>query len=136
MKKSNFGYTSPKKLEKAINSYFKGKSSPILDKNGNVIRDELDRPIYTVVQPYTITGLAHSLKLSSREELYGFKDPKMQALVNRAILKIEEYAEEKLFFKDSISGAKLFLEVNFNRWQIQPPKEEKGLSGEYSSWAV
>ena len=136
MKKSNFGYTSPKKLERAINSYFKGKSSPVLDKSGNIIRDELDRPIYNVVQPYTVTGLAHALKLSSREELYQFKDPKMRELISRAVLKIEEYAEEKLFFNDSITGAKLFLEVNFARWQNHAVKEEKKLPEEYNVWAV
>ena len=40
----------------------------------------------------------------------------MQKLIERALLRIESFGEEKLFSKDSFSGTKLFLEKNFSRW--------------------
>ncbi|MBR5296106.1 MAG: hypothetical protein IKU24_05905 [Clostridia bacterium] len=79
----------------------------LLGKGGEVLYDE---------KPYTVTGLALALGFSRREELLNIKNKKIKALIDRALLKIEENAEEKLFSKDTFHGAKLFLEANFDRW--------------------
>ena len=84
-----------------------GEGEVLLGKNGEIQYEE---------KPCTVTGLALALGLS-REELFEMKDKKIRALVDRALLKIEESAEEKLFCKDTFHGAKLFLENNFKRWQ-------------------
>ena len=80
----------------------------LTDKNGAVLWED---------KPLTVTGLALALGCSSREELFSFRNKKTKALIDRALLKVEEEAEEKLFSKDSFQGAKLFLSCNFKRWQ-------------------
>ncbi len=100
--------------------------SLLTDKSGAVMVEE---------KPATVTGIALALGFSRREELFAIKDKKVKALVDRALLKIEEEAEEKLFSKDSFQGAKLFLSCNFKRWQGS--EEENAVSdlGIYTDWA-
>ena len=103
-----------------------GEGEVLLGKNGEIQYEE---------RPCTVTGLALALGLS-REELFQVKDKKIKALIDRALLKIEENAEEKLFCKDTFHGAKLFLETNFKRWQDagQEPFDSRDL-GVCSLWA-
>ena len=42
-------------------------------------------------------------------------------------MRVEEYAEERLFSKEAFSGVKLFLAVNFDRWSDGEAVDE----GEY-----
>ncbi len=90
-------------LREAINAYFAQRSAKDL--------------------PPTVTGLALALGFSSREELTRFKDQKRSRLIQKALMKIENNAEEKLFTKEHFSGAKLFLEVNFSRWSAESREE-------------
>ena len=47
-----------------------------------------------------------------------------------------EYAEEKLFFKDSFSGTKLFLSVNFPRWRgLSEGEGYEPFPENYDAWA-
>ena len=63
----------------------------------------------------------------SREDLDRITDEKIRALIDRALLRIEESAEEKLFQKDLFQGTKLFLTTNFPRWRgAEPEPEESG----------
>lgn len=67
-------------------------------------------------EPPTVTGLALALGLSSREQLGEFRTSARRRLIARALMRIEEEAEQRLFTKEYYNGAKLFLEVNFGRW--------------------
>lgn len=96
-----------------------------MNKSGEVLYEE---------KPCTVTGLALALGFSERETLFGIKNKKIKVLVDRALLKIEEDAEEKLFCKDTFHGAKLFLETNYKRWQGEETEEIAGL-GVCSQWA-
>ena len=128
-----------KELEKRINKYFKSRLAVQYGKNGEVLVDEKGKPLKKQELPYTLTGLALSLGLDSREALFEFKDEKMQKLVRMAIMKIEEYAEEKLFCKEAFSGVKLFLSVNFDRWQDREgddTDEEYIIPEEAKKWSV
>lgn len=83
------------------------EGNPVLSKNGEVL---------TEWKPCTVTGIALALGMTSREELSAVTEPKIKALIDRALLRVEESAEEKLFYKDTAGGAKLFLSVNFKRY--------------------
>ena len=113
-------YTKPpknqKELRERIEGYFASREGTKYDKSGNA---------QSVTFPYTVTGLCIALGLNSRDELFSFKDEKMQVLVNIALLKIEEYAEEKLFSKEAGAGVKLFLAVNFDRWNDKETASEE-----------
>lgn len=84
--------------------------SPVFDKNG--------APVYAVPEsPLTVSGLAMALGFGSREELLSYKGkPYAEAAIRLALLRIENYAEERLFDKGQSSGAKYFLEGNFPSW--------------------
>lgn len=124
-----------KVAEERIAAYFlsrkvekRGQDGEILiSKNGEIQYEE---------KPCTVSGLALALGFSSREKLLAIKDRKTKALVDRALLRIEENAEEKLFCKDTFHGAKLFLEANFKRWAGEGAEEElSGNLGVCSVWA-
>lgn len=83
---------------------------PMFDKNG--------APVYAVQEvPLTVSGLAIALGFGSREELLSYRGkPFAENAIRSALLRIENYAEERLFDKGQSSGAKYFLEGNFKAW--------------------
>lgn len=103
-------------IKKRVENYFSSRLQPMTDKNGNVILDENGEIINKVSLPYTLTGLALAVGLESREELFSFTDPEINRFLRMSAMKVEEYAEERLFSKEAFSGVKLFLSVNFDRW--------------------
>ncbi len=126
-------------LEKRIQKYFSSRLALQYGKNGELLVDTKGKPIKKQELPYTLTGLALALGLDSRDALFEFKDEKMQRTVKMAIMKIEEYAEEKLFSKEAFSGVKLFLAVNFDRWQEKDTDEiddEYIIPEEAKKWSV
>ena len=114
-------YFSSRRVEKKAPD-----GSYLTDKNGAVLMEE---------KPATVTGLALALGFSNREELFSLKDKKVKALVDRALLKIEEEADEKHCSKDSFQGAKLFLSCNFKRWQGEDGEMPSSDLGIYTDWA-
>ena len=104
-------------LKRRIDDYFKSRLAPVTDKNGIPLTDEDGKIIQKIVLPYTLTGLALAVGCESREELLSFDNPDMARFVKMSIMKVEEYAEERLFSKEAFSGVKLFLSVNFDRWR-------------------
>ncbi len=124
--------------EKRINAYFASRTSVAVDKNGNPILDDTGKVQMKVTLPYTLTGLALALGLETREELFEFEDEKIKRLVKKAVLKVEEYAEERLFSKEAFSGVKLFLSVNFERWKdsADGSDDEYVLPEEVEKWTV
>lgn len=87
---------------------------PIFDRYGNPVMTSPERPV-------TVTGLALALGFRSREELMRFKGKKAYSdELSRALSRVEQYAEERLFDKGQSSGAKFFLANNFKGWQDKP----------------
>lgn len=119
--------------KKRICAYFASRRVEKRDQEGNVLLNKSGEVLYDE-KPCTVTGLALVLGFSDREALYGVKNKRIKVLIDRALLKIEEYAEEKLFCKDTFHGAKLFLEANYKRWQGEETTEIAGL-GVCSQWA-
>ena len=119
--------------KKRICAYFVSRRVEKRDAEGNVLVNKSGEVLYEE-RPCTVTGLALALGFSDREALFSIKNKKIKVLVDRALLKIEEDAEEKLFCKDTFHGAKLFLETNYKRWQGEETREIAGL-GVCSQWA-
>lgn len=132
--------TNIKEVKKRVEDYFESRLMPTLDKNGSIILDENGEVIKKITLPYTLTGLALALGLDSREALFNFDDPEINRFLKMAIMRVEEYAEEKLFSKEAFSGVKLFLSKNFERWsdieKSDLDEESYSIPDSYSKWTV
>lgn len=117
-----------------VREYFASRKVPCRGQDGEILTDKSGAVLYEE-KAATVTGLAFHLGFSSREEMLSVKNKKIKALVDRALLKIEESAEERLFVKDCFQGAKLFLSANFRRWR--EGEEADGITdlGVCSLWA-
>lgn len=104
-------------LKRRVNGYFESRLAPMVDKNGVPLLDEEGRIIKKATLPYTLTGLALAVGCESREEMFSFEDAEMNRFMRMSVMRVEEYAEERLFSKEAFSGVKLFLSVNFERWR-------------------
>lgn len=68
-------------------------------------------------KPLTVTGLALHLGFTSRQALLNYQGKKAFVdTVMRAKLRIESYAEERLYDRDGCRGAMFSLERNFRNW--------------------
>ena len=125
-------------MQRRIKAYFDSRYGYVLDKSGNPVYDESGNVLNEITHPPTLSGLALALGLDEREKLTTFTD-KADILhdVRCAILKIEEYAEQRLFAKDAnTSGIKLYLAVNFKRWSGEDlSQEDLELPQEFNKWA-
>lgn len=121
-------YSSVKKMQKKIDEYF-SLCAGIIAKNedGKPIISDKGVPFYEIPpKPPTITGLALHLGLSSRQALLNYQGKdEFNDTVTRAKLRVEAYAEERLFDKDGVQGAKFSLANNFSNWN---DKGDKGTS--------
>lgn len=122
-------YSSPEQLQDKVNEYFDScygpgyyKGEPILDKDGN--------PVIVQREPFTVAGLARHLKLSRmalcKYETYGKTGliPREYAdIIVDAKLRIQEYAEKRLYDKEGSSGARFVLEAGFG-WMTKVEEKE------------
>ena len=122
-------YETPEDLQKAVDSYFDScfgpgyyRGMPILDVHGN--------SVIMQVQPFTITGLARHLHISTvtlfKYEAHskaGLIPPEYADIILDAKLRIQEYAERRLYDKDGSSGARFVLEAGFG-WMTKKEQQE------------
>jgi hypothetical protein len=66
-------------------------------------------------RPPTVSGLAFALRFQSRQDFLNYTG-KFAEAVARARLMLEGYAEERLYDKDGLQGAKFTLTNNFQGW--------------------
>ena len=108
--------TDPKQLQKAIDNYLKYCFIPKSDENGGFCKDADGNIIYEVLRPPTMTGLANALNLS-RSTLLDYKaKAEYSDSITRARRIIEQFAEEHLYSRESVQGAKFALINNHIRW--------------------
>jgi len=90
---------------------------PKLFKNRKALIEAVDRYFEDVKKdrvPLTITGLARSLGMQSRQTLVNYgHDDKFGDIVCEARMRIEEYAEGRLYDRDGARGAEFNLKCNF-----------------------
>ena len=127
---------SEMEMAERIRAYFSSRKKPRCNREGQVLTDK-NGEILLDERPATVTGLALYLGFDSRESMLAVTHGKKAALIRKALLVIEEQAEEKLFCKDTFQGAKLFLSVNFKRWGEWGSDSEDGAGdlGMFSSWS-
>lgn len=111
-------YKTPEEMQKVIDAYFAECEGVYLrDEDGNIEIDKHGDPIITKAKPLTITGLALALGFTGRQALLNYEGkPAFVDTIKRAKSKIEQYAEERLFDKDGVNGAKFNLSNNFKGW--------------------
>lgn len=107
-------YSNKQELEDAINAYFESCFIPYLDKRGDQVLNSNGEKVYVQNQPFTIIGLALALGFASRQSLLDYKDnPEYFDAITRAKQICESYANNRLFDKDGVNGAKFTLINNF-----------------------
>lgn len=121
-------YKSVEEIEQKIEAYFKScEGEPLKDRDGTVLTDKYGAPIIVGRKPPTITGLALALGFSTRQSLLNYQGKKeFVDTITRAKSFVEKYAEERLFDREGVQGAKFSLVNNFKGWAEKP--EDDGSS--------
>ena len=111
-------FPTPEAMKEAIDKYFEDcEGQPLTDENGQVVLNKYGDPVYIGVKPLTITGLALALGFTSRQALLNYQGRgKYKEIVEAAKLRIENYAETRLYDKDGWNGARFNLQNNFRNW--------------------
>lgn len=114
-------YKSKKALQEAIDDYFEScKGRVLTDATGQPIRDKYGLPIIVDAFSPTVTGLARYLGFKSRQALINYQEKEAYyEIVLDAKMRIEEYAERRLFDRDGVRGAMFTLCNNFG-WDEKP----------------
>ena len=118
-------YLSPEHLQSLVNEYYESCMGPMFYK-GNLVRDDEGRLVKTQVKPFTLSGLALYLGLTT-ETLRKYRNGRLDSLLDemkaetddwltfskvilRAKQTIEAYAEGRLYDKDGQRGAQFVLD--------------------------
>lgn len=123
-------FESADEMQKKIDAYFKAcEGHTPFDQNGNPIRDKKGVTIIVDAHPPTVTGLALALGFATRKSLLDYQARNKEFLntIQRAKLRVEQYAEERLFDRDGVNGAKFSLQHNFG-WREEENSEVEDLS--------
>ncbi len=121
-------YKSVEEIEQKIEAYFKScEGEPLKDRDGTVLADKYGAPIIVGKRPPTVTGLALALGFSTRQSLLNYQGKKeFVDTITRAKSFVEKYAEERLFDREGVQGAKFSLINKFKGWSEKP--EDDGSS--------
>lgn len=118
-------YKTVKELEAAIEAYFTSCEGELVkDDTGKPVLFK-GKPVYAGAHPPTVTGLAYALGFRSRQALLNYQCRKMfHDTITRAKMRIEAYAEERLFDQNGVNGAKFSLTNNFSGWNENGAQEK------------
>lgn len=145
----NRRYKTVEEMEEAIDAYFEKCAGRFLtNAKGEQLYDKYGLPIIVQVTPPTTTGLALALGFDSRTSLFNYKrygdsedsgddsvseDERNEKrnkekpylnTITRALSRIEEYTEGRLYDKEGANGAKFSLVNNFRGWNEKPDGAE------------
>ena len=118
-------FLSPEHLQSQINEYYESCMGPMFYK-GEPVKDDQGRVVKTQVKPFTLSGLALYLGIST-ETLRKYKNGRLDTILDemkaetddqltysgvilRAKQTIEAYAEGRLYDKDGSNGARFVLD--------------------------
>ena len=119
-------YLTPEHLQSLINEYYESCMGPMFDKSGDLVRDDQGRIVKTQVKPFTLSGLALYLGVST-QTLKKYREGRLDTILDemraetgdvltfsRVILRakqtIEAYAEGRLYDRDGSNGARFVLD--------------------------
>lgn len=122
-------FVSPEHLQCMVNEYFESCNGPLLDRYGNLVYDKNGNIVKTQVEPWTVSGLALYLGVSTmtlKKYRVGMIDSLLSemkvdtddyltfsSVVLKAKQKIESYAERRLYDRDGSQGARFVLDNAF-----------------------
>lgn len=111
-------YNTKEEMQLLIDKYFEdSKGKMLLDHDDNPILNK-GYPIYVDSYPLTITGLALALGFTSRQAILNYQDkPEFVDTLTRAKLYIENYANQRLYDKEGVQGAKFTLTNNYEGYK-------------------
>lgn len=123
-------YSKKEEIEYKIEDYFKKCEGEMAkDADGNPLLDKWGNIIYIGKKPPTVTGLALALGFNTRLALLNYQGkPEFENTITRAKAVIEQYAEERLFDRDGVNGAKFSLANNFKNWTEKQQIESTNLN--------
>lgn len=112
-------FKTPEELQAKVDGYFQTcwgaryyNGKPLLDENGNVVQG--------IIKPYTVSGLARHLGITVKclfeyevHSKIGMIPPEYNDIIQDAKLRIQEYAEQRLYDREGSSGARFVLETGF-----------------------
>lgn len=109
------GFSDAEGLQRLIDKYFlELEPQYTYDDENNIITDKNGVPVMTDRKPATISSMAYSVGLSSKEELMSLRKKRTYSYVlERALLRMEAYTEMMLFDKSAATGAKFLLQSSF-----------------------
>lgn len=132
-------FMSPEHLQCMVNEYFESCNGPLLDRYGNLVYDKDGNLVKTQVEPWTVSGLALYLGISTNtlkqyklgrvdtllDEMRADTDDYMtfSSVVLKAKQKIESYAEKRLYDRDGQMGARFVLDNAF-QWVSRKEQAE------------
>ena len=121
-------YKTKEEMQEKIDEYFTACEGHVLmGADGQPLYDKNGRPIITGQKPPTITGLALALGFTSRQALLNYQAKReFVDTITRAKSRVEAYAEERLFDRDGVQGAKFNLTNNFKGWSDRPQTDGAG----------
>lgn len=119
-------YLSPEHLQSMVNEYYESCMGPMFDKWGNLVKDAQGALVKTQVRPFTLSGLALHLGVTT-QTLKRYREGKLDTILDemraetgdwltfsRVILRakqtIEAYAEGRLYDRDGSNGARFVLD--------------------------
>ena len=110
-------FKSVKQMQEAIDKYFESCFTPARTKAGELILDKEGNMIMEQYKPFVICGIANALDISRQTLLNYTKEDEFFDTIMRAKARCEQYAEERLFDKDGVQGAKFSLINNYSNWR-------------------
>lgn len=118
-------YQTPEALQEAIDLYFESCEGIRFNKFGHPVLDTNGDPVRVVVRPYTISGLANAIGISTdtlrRYKIISARNKiplEYAVIVDKAKQRIAQYAEEALYDMGSQRGAQFVLQAGF-QWNTQ-----------------
>lgn len=123
-------FMSPEHLQCMVAEYFESCNGPLIDKWGQLVYDKQGNPVKVQVKPYTVSGLALYLGVSTQtlkkyreglvddllDEMHAETDDRLTfaKVILNAKQTIEAYAESRLYDKDGQRGAQFVLDCCYN----------------------
>lgn len=120
-------YKTPEELQAAVDRYFDScKGTPVFDKRGLpvMIRPGVQKMAGEI--PPTLAGLSHFLGYRDRQQFTRQRRRSVEFanVVALARLRVENYAESRLYDLDGYKGAAFVLKMCFG-WQSDDPEPEQ-----------
>lgn len=134
-------FLSVEDLQAKCEAYFESCMGYAFDKNNEIVRGEDGRPVRVQVRPYTVSGFARALGLSTvtmmqyrggeidtlLDEMRSDTDDRLTfaRVLNDARQRIEEYVESRLYDRDGQGGARHVLDCAYGaKWVTSKERAE------------